>query len=168
MAPTVQKFTQMSSINSSKTMKPIRRKSERGNALLEFALGWFVMWMLFSGVYQIGYAYYIYDRLTVATENAAQLGSRLSYDTGNPAAYSTAVKNMVLYGSKTAGTYPVVPGLTTANVAVNAHVDAQGIPRYVTVNITGYTINALFKSYSLPNKPGATGLYYGQINCSGC
>jgi len=149
-------------------MKLIRRKSERGNALLEFALGFSLLWMLFSGVYQIGYAYYIYDRLTVATADAVQLGSRLPYDTGSPSTFSTALKNMVLYGSETAGTYPIVPNLTAANVAVDPHLDSNGIPRYVTVNITGYTINALFTSFSLPNKPGATGLYYGQINCSGC
>ncbi len=149
-------------------MKLIRRKSERGNAMLEFALGFSLLWSLFSGIYQIGYAYYIYDRLTVATANAVQLGSRLAYDTGSPATFSTALKNMVLYGSETAGTYPIVPNLTAANVAVDAHLDANGIPRYVTVNITNYTINALFTSFTLPNKPGATGQYYGQINCSGC
>jgi Flp pilus assembly protein TadG len=149
-------------------MKLIRRKSERGNAMLEFALGFSLLWMLFSGIYQIGYAYYIYDRLTVATANAVQLGSRLAYDTGSPTTFSTALQNMVLYGSETAGTYPIVPNLTASNVAVNAHLDANGIPRYVTVNITGYTINALFTSFNLPNKPGATGQYYGQINCSGC
>ena len=144
------------------------RRSERGNAMLEFALGFSVFWMLFSGVYQIGYAYYIYDRLAVATTNAAELGSRLTYDTSNPSAFTTSLKNMVLYGSETAGTYPVVPGLTAANVAVDAHPDGNGVPHYVTVNITGYTINALFASFSLPNKPGATGLYYGQYTCSGC
>jgi Flp pilus assembly protein TadG len=149
-------------------MKPIGRQSERGNAMLEFALGFSILWMLFSGVYEIGYAYYIYDRLAVATANAVELGSRLGYDTGNPSAFSTSLQNMVLYGSETAGTYPVVPGLTTANVNVSANLDANGFPRYVTVNITGYTINALFKSFSLPNKPGATGLYYGQVNCSTC
>ncbi|HSR08560.1 MAG TPA: TadE/TadG family type IV pilus assembly protein [Bryobacteraceae bacterium] len=149
-------------------MKLVRRKSERGNAMLEFALGFSLLWMLFSGIYQIGYAYYIYDRLTMATANAVQLGSRLSYNTGSPSTFTTALQNMVLYGSETAGTYPIVPNLTASNVAVNPHLDANGIPRYVTVNITGYTINALFTSFTLPNKPGATGLYYGQINCSGC
>ena len=125
-------------------------------------------WMLFSGVYQIGYAYYVYDRLAVATENAALLGARLTYDSSNASAFSTSLKNMVLYGSETAGTYPVVRGLTTANVAVDPHLDGNWIPRYITVNITGYSINALFKTFSLPNKPGATGLYYGQYNCSAC
>jgi Flp pilus assembly protein TadG len=149
-------------------MKAIRRKSERGNAMLEFALGFSLLWTLFAGLYQIGYAYYIYDRLAVATANAAQLGCNLGYDTATPSAYTTALKNMVLYGSETAGTYPVVPGLTTSNVNVDAHLDGNGYPRYVTVNITGYTINALFTSFSLPNKPGATGLYYGQVSCSTC
>jgi len=146
----------------------MRRPSERGNALLEFALGFSMFWMLLSGVYQIGYAYYIYDRLVVATANAAELGSRITYDMSNASAYSTTLKNMVLYGSEIAGTYPVAPGLTTANAAVNAHPDGNGVPRYVTVNITGYTINDLFTSFSLPNKPGATGLYFGQVNCSAC
>jgi Flp pilus assembly protein TadG len=149
-------------------MKLIRRKSERGNAMLEFALGFSLLWMLFAGVYQIGYAYYIYDRLTVATADAVQLGSRLTYDTSNPSAFSTSLTNMVLYGSETAGTYPVVPNLGAGNVAVHTYTNASGIPHYVTVNITGYTINALFTSFSLPNKPGATGLYYGQIICSSC
>ena len=149
-------------------MKPTPSKSERGNALVEFALGFSLLWMCFSGVYQIGYAYYIYDRLTVATADAVQLGSRLTYDTSNPSAFSTSLTNMVLYGSETAGTYPVVPNLGAGNVVVDAHTNASGIPHYITVNITGYTINALFKSFSLPNKPGATGLYYGQITCSSC
>ncbi len=149
-------------------MKSLRKKSERGNAMLEFALGFSLLWMLFAGVYQIGYAYYIYDRLTVATADAVQLGSRLTYDTSNPSAFSTSLTNMVLYGSETAGTYPVVPNLGAGNVVVDAHTNASGIPHYITVNITGYTINALFKSFSLPNKPGATGLYYGQITCSSC
>lgn len=136
--------------------------------MLEFALGFSLLWMLFSGIYQIGYAYYIYDRLTVATANAVQLGFRMAYETGSPSTFATALQNMVLYGSETAGTYPIVPNLTVSNVAVDAHLDANGMPRYVTVNIAGYTINALFTSFTLPNKPGATGQYYGQITCSGC
>ena len=33
-------------------MKMIKNKSERGNALLEFALGWSILWALFAGIYQ--------------------------------------------------------------------------------------------------------------------
>jgi Flp pilus assembly protein TadG len=149
-------------------MKPIRSKSERGNAMLEFALGWSILWMVFSGLYQIGYAYYLYNIMLESTSSAAALGSRLPFDTGNTSAFTTTLKNMVLYGDETAGTNTLVPNLTASNVNVNYHPDANGFPQYITVNITGYTINALFKSFSLPNKPGATTKYYGQITCSGC
>lgn len=149
-------------------MKPIRSKSERGNAMLEFALGWSILWMVFSGLYQIGYAYYIYNIMLESTSNAAALGSRLAFDTGNTSAFTTTLKNMVLYGDETAGTNTLVRNMTASNVNVSYHPDANGFPTYITVNITGFTINALFTSFSLPNKPGATTKYYGQINCSGC
>src|SRR5690349_19127967 len=99
-------------------MKLLPRKSERGNAVLEFALGWSVLWMMFSGVYQVGYAFYAYNVLMTSVANAAQLGARLGYDTASPSAYTTALKNMVVYGDTAAGTTPVLPNLTTANVSV--------------------------------------------------
>ena len=60
-----------------------RRKRERGNAVLEFAIGWSVLWAIFGGVYQYGYSFYVYNRLMTAVSNAAQLGSKIGYDTGN-------------------------------------------------------------------------------------
>jgi hypothetical protein len=149
-------------------MKSLRRKSEHGNAMLEFAVGWSILWLLFSGVYQIGYAYYTYNALLVSTANAVELGSRLGYDTGSPGTYTTALKNMVLYGDETAGTSTVVPKLLASNVNVHVGLDSTGTPRDVTITISGYTINAIFTSYTLPNKPRATALYTGQISCSTC
>jgi Flp pilus assembly protein TadG len=144
-------------------MKPAK-KSERGNAMLEFALGFFVLWAIFSGIYQFGYAFYVYNALLTSVSNAAQLGSKLTYDTTDSGtAFKAAIKNMVLYGDETAGVTPVVPNLTTANVNVDAHPDATGMPTYVEVGITGYTVNALFTSYSLNNKPRVTTEFYGQI-----
>ena len=147
-------------------MKTLRKKSERGNAMLEFALGFFFLWAMFAGVYQFGYAFYVYNALLTSVSNAAQLGSKLTYDTSNTAAYSTALKNMVLYGDETAGTKPVVPNLTTGNVSVTVNVDSAGMPNDVTISITGYSINALFSTFSLNNKPRVTTLYYGQVTGS--
>jgi Flp pilus assembly protein TadG len=144
-----------------------RRKSERGNALLEFALGWWVIWLLFSGCYQVGYAYYVYNVLMTSVANAAQLGSKLGYDNGNPGAYTTALQNMVVYGDEVQGAKAIVPGLTTAMVTVN--VTTQGsvaAPRDVTIFINGYTIDALFAKYRLTTKPRATTAYFGQFTCS--
>lgn len=148
-------------------MKLLPKKSERGNAVLEFALGWSVLWMMFSGVYQVGYAFYAYNVLMTSVANAAQLGARLGYDTASPSAYTTKLKNMVVYGDTTAGTTPVLPNLTTANVNVTMS-PAVGTPQDVTVTISSYTINGFFTSYTLNNKPRATMLYYGQISCSTC
>ena len=59
-------------------MRSIRKNSERGNALLEFAVGWTVLWFLFAGVYQFGYAFYVYNVLLTAVANAAELGSKIT------------------------------------------------------------------------------------------
>jgi hypothetical protein len=136
--------------------------------MVELALGFSLFWAMFTGVYQIGYAYYVYNSLLTSVANAAELAAKLSYDTGDAGTagvYQTAVKNMVVYGDETAGTKPIVPGLTTANVNVTMN-PATGTPQDVTVSITGYSINSIFTTYALTNKPRATSLYYGTITCS--
>jgi Flp pilus assembly protein TadG len=144
-----------------------RKKSERGNAVLEFALGWSILWFLFSGVYQFGYAFYVYNVLQTQVANAAELGSKLGYDNASPNTYKTALQNMVVYGDETStGLNAVVPGLTTNNVSVV--LNNASYPQDVTITITGYTIDAFFTKFALNNKPRATVAYYGQVSCSTC
>ncbi len=145
-----------------------RKRTQRGNAVLEFALGFSVLWALFAGLYQFGYSFYVYNRLQTAVADAAELGAKMTYDTGNASAYTTALQNMVVYGDETAGTTPVVPGLTTSNVNVAVSLDAQSMPRDITVSITGYTISAIFSSFTPTNKPRVATKYYGTIICSTC
>src|SRR5579863_2576577 len=102
-----------------------RAKGQRGNALLEFSIGFFLLWLLFSGTYVFGYSFYVYNRLLAATNDAAELGAKISYDTGNPSAFTTTLQNMVLYGQETAGTSPIVPGLTANNVSVSVTTDVN-------------------------------------------
>jgi hypothetical protein len=71
----------------------------------------------------------------------------------------------VLYGSTTAGTTPLVSGLTRANVTVTP--TPSTLPTTVTVSITNFTVNAIFKSFTL-NKPRVTMPYMGMIACSTC
>jgi len=144
------------------------RKRERGNALVEFAIGWSVLWLLFAGIWEFGYSFYVYNALLTAVSGAAELGAKMDYDTGNPTAFTTALQNMVVYGDETAGNTPIVPGLSTSNVNVSVTLDAQSIPRDVTVNIQNYTINSIFQSFTPANKPRATTKFYGQISCSTC
>jgi Flp pilus assembly protein TadG len=165
MEPKFMPTTCTSRIRTKSVAKVHRKESERGNALLELALGWTIMWLLFAGIYQFGYAMYSYNVLQTQVANAAELGAKLGYDSGSPATYTNAIKNMVLYGDETAGTKAVVPNLAASNVTVT--LDSATFPTYLTVSITGYTIDAYFTTFSV-SKPRATVSYSGQISCSTC
>ena len=148
-------------------MKTIKNKSERGNALLEFALGWSILWALFAGIYQFGYTFYVYNTVLTSVANAAELGSKMTYDTASPTTYSDALKNMVVYGSTTAGTTPIVRGLATSNVTVTVNL-AGTIPSDVTITINNYSIDAVFTTFTFNGKPRATTVFMGQVSCSTC
>jgi Flp pilus assembly protein TadG len=148
-------------------MKTIKNKSERGNALLEFALGFSLLWALFAGIYQFGYSFYVYNTVLTSVANAAELGSKMTYDTANPSAFTTALQNMVVYGNTTAGTRSIVPGLSTSNVTVGINPEGN-MPTDITITINSFTINALFTNFTFNGKPRATAVYMGQITCSTC
>ena len=148
-------------------MKMIKNKSERGNALLEFALGWSILWALFAGIYQFGYSFYVYNTVLTSVANAAEMGSKMTYDTASPTTYSNALKNMVVYGSTTAGTTPIVRGLATSNVTVTVNL-AGTIPSDVTITINNYTIDVVFTTFTFNGKPRATAVFMGQVSCSTC
>ena len=67
---------------------------------------------------------------------------------------------MVLYGTPTAGTTLVLPGLATGNVNLTVTF-TSGIPSAMTVSINGYTINSVFATTTLTNKPNVTYTYQG-------
>jgi len=148
-------------------MKTTKKKSERGNALLEFALGWSLLWTLFAGIYQFGYSFYVYNVVMTSVADAAELGSKMTYDTTNPSKFTTALQNMVVYGNTTAGTSPIVPGLSTSNVTVGVNPEGN-MPTDITITINSFTINAVFANFTFNGKPRATAVYMGQITCSTC
>jgi Flp pilus assembly protein TadG len=148
-------------------MHTARNKNKRGNAMLEFAIGWALLWAMFAGVYQFGYSFYIYNVVMTSVSNAAELGSKMTYDTGNPTPFTNALTNMVVYGNTTAGTTPLVPGLSTANVSVNANPQGS-MPTDITITINNFTIDAFFTKFTFNGKPRATTVYMGQIVCSSC
>lgn len=149
------------------SIRTSRRRRQRGAALVEFAVSWALLWALFAGLFQFGYSFLIYNRLKTAVSNAAAFAARMDYDTSNSGSYSTNLKNLVVYGDLNAGGVAVVPGLTTANVSVQIAA-SNGIPRNVTVSVTGFSVNAVFGTFAFSGKPRATTAYYGNIICSGC
>ena len=144
-----------------------RNQSERGNAILEFALGWSVFLLLFAGVFQYGYTMYVYNALMTSITNAAELGSKLNYDTASPSTFTNQVQNMVLYGDTTAGTKSIIPGLTASNITISVNPE-DSMPTDITITIQNFSVNAVFATLAFNGKPRVTAVYMGQITCSTC
>ena len=138
--------------------------NQRGNAIVEFAIGVTVMVGLFLGAFQFGYAFYIYNNLLSAVDHGARYAALKTYDSAscNPSsAFSTAVKNMVLYGQPAAGSKPVAPGLKASNVVVTPGGSCNsGPPTEMTVSLRDYSLYAVVATYNL-SKPTVTYPYLG-------
>ena len=154
----------------------MQRRGERGNTVIEFALGWTVLWLMFSSVFQFGYTFYVYNIVQTSVANAAQLASKMPYDNSNVSDFVTQVSKMAAYGD-ISGTSPVVSGLswspcaqagnvwTCGNIKVTLGMvtgsDGTQIPTDVTVAITSYSVNAVFRSFTFSGKPRVTVAYLG-------
>ena len=142
-----------------------RRRNRRGSALVEFALSFSLLFTLFAGAFQFGYAFYVYNTLEGAVRAGARYASLRVYDssTATPSsAYLTAVQNTVVYGNPSGGSQAVAVGLTPGNVAVTVGMD-RNVPVWITVGISNYTINSVVRSFSLVNKPRATFPFTGRF-----
>jgi Flp pilus assembly protein TadG len=134
-----------------------------GNILVEFALGSGILVMAFVGTFQFGYTFLQYNNLQNAVARGARYASLIPYDsttTTPSSAFASAVDNMVLYGSATAGASPVLPGLTGAMVDLTVTF-TNGVPSAMTVYVSGYSINSIFATSTLTNKPRVTYAYQG-------
>ena len=142
-----------------------RRAREGGNAMTEFAIGGMVLAFVFTGTFQFGYAFYIYNNLENAVNNGAKYASQRTYEDTSATlstCFKTAVQDMVAYGDPTGGTTTAIaPGLLPSNVSVTASY-SNGVPTQLTVAISSYTINAVTSSYTLTNKPQFTYPFLGR------
>ncbi|MFP5430479.1 MAG: TadE/TadG family type IV pilus assembly protein [Gammaproteobacteria bacterium] len=102
--------------------------SERGVAMVEFAIILPLLLIIFLGIAELGRALLFQHRLTSAVEAGARYAARAT-GAVNPAtcgatggAWTTAeatARQMVTFGQLSGGTEPVVPGLATDDVAVS-------------------------------------------------
>jgi Flp pilus assembly protein TadG len=93
------------------------KNKQRGAALFEFAIVATVFLTMLFGVVEFGRFFWTHNAL----RDAARRGVRYATIRKNDAAGIQAVKYMVVYGDPNANpstATPVVPGLTTSNVAV--------------------------------------------------
>ena len=138
-------------------------RNRSGNVMLEFAIGAGVMVSVFTGTFQFGFTFLQYNNLVNAVNRGARYASLVAYDSANnspSSTFKTAVQNMVVYGTPTAGASPVLANLTTSNVDLTVTF-ANGIPSTMTVYIKNYTINSIVSTTTLNSKPRVTYTYQG-------
>lgn len=133
------------------------RQNRRGNAMVEFAIGAGLLSTIFAGTFAWGFSFFRYNQLLAQVNAGARYGALRNYDSQNATpstAYSNAVKNMVVYGtpSPADNATPAVPGLSTDKVNLTVTF-TLGVPSAVTVSISNYTVNGIFRSVTLNGKP---------------
>jgi Flp pilus assembly protein TadG len=133
---------------------------QRGNALVEFAMGFSILFACISGVFQYGYSMYIYNSLQAAVTGASMYAARATYDTRN-SSFDTAVKNMAVYGNTGGLGAVLVPGLSTSKITV-LRSPASGVPTAITVKVDTLTVNALFRQFTFTGKPSVTVAFSGE------
>lgn len=144
----------------------IRRfwKEERGTQIIELAIALPVMLMLLGAVAEFSRFFYTYTTLT----NAVRGGARHACKWERSASWTIPeTQRMVVYGDfNDTSKGPILPGLTTANVVVDANGPSANNIDSVTVRITGYNYQPLFDigkltgitslSLAIPLKASAT------------
>lgn len=111
------------------------RNQERGIALTELAVGVSVLFLVILSVIEVSRLVWTHNLLVEATRRGARFAVTAAED-------ATPVKNMVVYGTASAGTTPLINGLTVDNVSVVYN--DFGINRgTVTVSITDFQFQFL-------------------------
>lgn len=136
----------------------------RGTAVVEFGLALPLLALLFMGIFQYGYTIWVYNRLVTAVKNGAVMASRLDYDGyASGAAFTTQVRNMVVFGDPNGGGRPLAPNLSTGNVVVTSTKDILGLPKIITVRISGYRVSAVVRTYTF-ERPTLSVRYMGSYH----
>jgi Flp pilus assembly protein TadG len=132
--------------------------------MIEFGIAAAVIFPIFAGSFQYGYSYYVYNNLQNSVRAAARYAATRTYDSASAtpsAAFTTAVKNMAVYGNPLGGTRGATPNLSTGHITVSASF-SKGTPSQVTVQVDHYRIDGVFGTVTLNGKPRVTFPYLGR------
>ena len=143
-------------------------RSKKGNAMLEFGLSAPLALLMLAGTFQYGYTFYVYNQLQLAVRSGVRYASLMDYGSSCADTAQDMVKNVVVYGSPApaAGASPVVRGLSKSNVNVSFGADSKGVPTDVTMSVSGFSVNALFATFTFNQKPFASVPWVGRY--AGC
>jgi Flp pilus assembly protein TadG len=130
----------------------MRRRTQRGSALIEFAGSLILLSVMFSGIFEIGYSFYTYGELVTAVRAGARYAALQPRESAANPVVVKAVRNLVVYGDPAPAdrAKPLVPGLTTD------HVELVNGPDASTVSLHGFTLDALFMKVNLNGRPTVT------------
>jgi TadE-like protein len=145
----------------------MRRRKQKGHAMLELAVSAAVMVSCLAGTFQFGYTFYIYNELVTAVGNGARYAAQRTYRaaTGNDLARGDlAIRNMVVFGDSDPDpdARPVVPNLKPENIDVKWLKNGAGVPLAVDVSLHGYTLDAMFQSITMEGRPAVEFPFVGQ------
>ena len=138
------------------TQRYVRRflKKERGTQILELAIVLPIMLILLAAVGEFGRFFYTYSAL----DNAVRAGARHACKWERNASWTfPETSNMVVYGDySNTSNGPILPGLTTSNVVVQANGPSVNNIDSVTVKIVNYQYTPLFDLGALTGVPSLT------------
>lgn len=116
--------------------------SERGTAILEFALTAAFLFLMLVAVVAGGHLFWTHNALVEVTRRGARYAANQCNQglTGctNSATSDERIKNVVLYNTSGTGTSPLVYNLKATNVTVTRSNDFGVATGTVTVKITNY------------------------------
>jgi Flp pilus assembly protein TadG len=142
-----------------------RRRKQKGSVFIEFALSFLVLFSIFTGAFEFGYAFFAYNTLVNAVREGARYASMKPYDSASSTpstAFSTAVQNMVVYANPNPanGASPILRGLSTSKVNVTV-LTGGSTPLQMTVSISGFSLDAVFGTINLNGNPSVSFPYLG-------
>ena len=113
-----------------------RRSGEHGSTLIEFTVVAAVFFMMLVAIVAAGNLYYTHNALVEATRRGAR------YAVLNPTGSTTAVQNVVVYGTATPaqGATSLIYNLQPGNVTVT----------YSGLNVASGTVTVTISGYSYP------------------
>ena len=145
----------------------MKRRPERGHAMLELAVCAAVMVSFLAGTFQFGYTFYIYNQLVTAVGNGGRYAAQRTFRAGTPwdiERGNAAIRNMVVYGDSqpVADAAPVVPNLKPEQVEVQWVTAGRGAPKAIDVFIHGFTLNAVFRAFTFEGRPSVEFPFVGR------
>jgi hypothetical protein len=129
--------------NRPRIFERIRRfvRRENGTHMVELAIVIPVLLIMLGGLAEFGRFFYTYTKLTTAVRAGARHACKWER---NASWTFPETSNMVVYGDFGGSGSPILPGLSTSNVVVQANGPSVNNIDSVTVRIVNYTYTPIF------------------------